>query len=265
MCVDAARVAGESLLHRREQAAVDLQDDLQVTRQQQLEPRQRPFLQGFGQQGVVRIRQRLLGQIPGLVPIQVRVVEQDAHQLGHCQCRVRIIELDGDVLRQRAPVGVPAPEAPHQIGQRTGDQKILLHEAQALAHAGGVIGVQDARHGFGRERLGQGPDKIAAAEFLKVKVIGRRGAPETQRVDGLAAVAHHGAIKRDTQQGGRLARDGAQGAAADLERAVQRTSTCSCGRATSHGSGRRSQLSASSCCQPSWMDWRKMPYSYRSP
>ena len=32
------------------------------------------------------------------------------------------------------------------------------------------------------------------------------------------------------------------------------TSTVSCGRATSHGSGRRSQLSGSSCCQPSWMD-----------
>ena len=86
----------------------------------------------------------------------MRLVEQDAHQLGHCQRRVRIIELDRDVLRQRAPVGVAAPEAPQQIGQRTGDEKILLHEAQALAHTGGVIGVQDARHRFGGERLGQG-------------------------------------------------------------------------------------------------------------
>jgi hypothetical protein len=127
--LDAARIAGETLPHRREQAAVDLQDDLQVPRQHQLEPRQRPFLQGFRQQCVVCIRQRPLGEVPGLVPTQVRVIEQYAQQLGHRQRRVRIIELDGDVLRQRAPVGVPAPEAPHQIGQRTGDEKILLHEA----------------------------------------------------------------------------------------------------------------------------------------
>ena len=39
------------------------------------------------------------------------------------------------------------------------------------------------------------------------------------------------------------------------------TSTVSRGRATSHGSGRRSQLSGCSRCQPSWMAWRKMPYS----
>ena len=39
------------------------------------------------------------------------------------------------------------------------------------------------------------------------------------------------------------------------------TSTCSCGRATSHGSGRRSQLSGRSCCHPFEIDWRKMPYS----
>ena len=218
--LDTAGVAGETLPHRLEQAAVDLQDDLEVTRQQQLEPRQRPFLQGFGQQRVVRIRQRPLGEVPGLVPAQMRFVEQDAQQLGHRQCRVRIIELDGDFLRQHAPVGVTAPETPHQIGQRAGDKKILLHKAQSLAHAGGVVGVQDARHGFGRERLGQGADKIAAAEFLKIEVIGRRCSPESQRIDGLAAIAHHGAIKRDPEQGGRPARDGAQGVAVHLERAV---------------------------------------------
>jgi len=43
------------------------------------------------------------------------------------------------------------------------------------------------------------------------------------------------------------------------------TSTRSCGRGTSQGSGNRSQLSASSRCQPSTIDCRKMPYSYLSP
>ena len=43
-------VAGEAMANRIEQAAIDLEDDLQVARQQHLEPGDRPFLQGFRQQ-----------------------------------------------------------------------------------------------------------------------------------------------------------------------------------------------------------------------
>ena len=53
----AALVARESGPNRIQQAAVDLVDDLQMTRQQHLEPRDRPFLQRFGQQRVIRVTQ----------------------------------------------------------------------------------------------------------------------------------------------------------------------------------------------------------------
>src|SRR4029434_9253895 len=46
---DTAGIAGEMLPYRCKQATVDLQDNLEVTRQQPLEPHQRPFLQVFGQ------------------------------------------------------------------------------------------------------------------------------------------------------------------------------------------------------------------------
>ena len=80
---DAALVAGEAGPHVIEQAAVDLVDDLQVTRQQHLEPGDRPLLQRLRQQRVVGVGQRPLRQVPGLVPAEVRLVEQNAHQLGH--------------------------------------------------------------------------------------------------------------------------------------------------------------------------------------
>ena len=218
---DAALVAGEAVANLVEKAAVDLVDDLQVARQQHLEPGERPFLQRLGQQRVVRVGQRPLGEVPGLVPAEVRVVEQNAHQLGDRQRRVRVVELDGDLLGKRAPVGVAAPEAPHEVGQRAGDQEILLHEAQALPHARGVVGIEDARQRFGRQRLGQRADEIAAAEFLEVEVVGRGRGPEAERVDRLAAVADDRAIEGDADQGGRPAGDRAQAAAAQLERAVQ--------------------------------------------
>ena len=128
----AALVAGKAAPDVVEQAAVDLEDDLEVARQQHLEPRERPFLQGLGQQRVVRVRQRPLGEIPRLVPAEVRLVEQDAHQLGDGHRRVRVVELDGDLLGERAPVGIGAAEAAHEIGERAGDEEILLHEPQPL-------------------------------------------------------------------------------------------------------------------------------------
>ena len=172
--------------------------------------RERPFLQGLGQQRVVRVGQRPLREVPGLVPAELRLVEQDAHQLGDGHGGVGVVELDGDLLGQRAPVGVAAPEAPHEIGQRAGDEEVLLHEAQPLALAGGVVGIEHARERFGGERLGEGADEVAAAERLEVEVVGRRRGPQPQRVDRLAAVADHRPIERDADQGRRPAGDRAQ-------------------------------------------------------
>ena len=103
---DAALVAGEAGPDVIEQAAVDLVDDLEVARQQHLEPRERPLLQRLGQQRVVGVGERPLREVPGLVPAELRLVEQDPHQLGHGQGRVRVVELDRGLLGQRAPVGV---------------------------------------------------------------------------------------------------------------------------------------------------------------
>ena len=225
-----------------------------MARQHALEPGDRPFLQRFGQQRVVRVGQSSLRDVPGLVPAEMRFVEQNPHQLGDGHRRMRVVELDGDLLGKRVPIGVAAPEAPHQIGQRAGDQKILLHEAQSLPHARRVVGIEHPREGFGRERLGHRADEIAVAELLEIEVIGRRRGPEPQRVDGLAAVADDGPIERDADQprtAGRGWRASCPPRTSNEQFSL--TSTFSCGRATSQGSGRRSQLSGCSCCQPSWM------------
>jgi hypothetical protein len=77
--LDAPVVGMEAVPDIREQAAVDFADDFQVTRNHDLKPRQRPFLQRLGQQGVVRVRQRLGRDVPGLVPPELGLVQQNAH------------------------------------------------------------------------------------------------------------------------------------------------------------------------------------------
>ena len=135
---------------------------------------------------MVGVGQGLLGDIPGLLPPQVGFIQQNPHQLGNGQGRVRVVQLDGDLFRQRGPISVAAAEAADEVGQGAGDQKILLHEAQPLPHAGRVVGIEHPGEGFGLQTPGQRTDEFAVAEDLKVEVIGRRGGPQAQRPDGLA-------------------------------------------------------------------------------
>ena len=80
-----------------------------------------------------------------MIPTQVGLVEQNPQELGNGQRRVRIVELDGDFLGKCVPIVMGAPETPQEIGDRRGHEEILLHEAQSLAEACRVIGIQDAR------------------------------------------------------------------------------------------------------------------------
>ena len=217
----AALVAGEAAPDRVEQPAVDLEDDLQVARQQRLEPRERPFFERLGQQRMVRVRERPLGEVPGLIPSEMRLVEQDPHELGDRHGRVRIVKLHGNLLGKRAPVGVGASESSNQVGQRAGDEKVLLHEAQPLPLGRGVVGIEHPSERFGLERLRHRADELTVAERLEIEVVGRGRRPQPERVDRLAAIAHHGPIERKADQRRRPADDGPQRSLPDLERAVE--------------------------------------------
>src|SRR5262249_41367293 len=133
----------------------------------------------------------------------------------------RVVKLDGDFLRKCAPVSIALPESPHEICERAGDEKILLHEAQSLPHASGIIGIQYPRQRLCFESFSHCTDELTMAECLKVEVIGRSRGPEPECIDRLSAVAHHRAIVGYADQTGGLAGDRAQGTLTHLERAVQ--------------------------------------------
>ena len=142
--LDAGFVAGKAPPHVIEEALVDLVDDLELSRQHLLEVAKRPFFQRLGQQRVVRVGQGPPRQVPRLLPAELRVVEQDAHQLRHRQGGMGVVELDRNLVGELAPVVVVAAETAHEVGQRAGDQEIFLRKAQPLSHLGGVIRVENA-------------------------------------------------------------------------------------------------------------------------
>ena len=134
-------------------------------------------------------------------------------------------------------------------------------QSAALPHTGGVVGIQHAGEGFGRQRLGHGADEIAVAEFLEVEIVWSGGGPQPQRVDGLAAIADHRPIKGNPDQDRGLSLTGCSAPPRTSNEQFSFTSTLSCGRGTSHGSGRRSQLSGVPAASRLVMDCLNMPYS----
>src|SRR5260221_4542189 len=97
-----------------------------------------------------------------------------------------VVKLNGHLLWNLVPVSIGTPKTADQIRQRTGDQKVLLHEAQALAKACRVIRIENSSERFRDEGLGNGANEITMAENFEVEVIGGRRRPESKRVDGLA-------------------------------------------------------------------------------
>ena len=83
-----------------EQTPVDLVDDLKMPRNEELHPLGRPALQRLGQQRMIGVGERALGDIQSLVPPEMRFVEQNAHQLRRREGRVGIIDLDGRLFGQ---------------------------------------------------------------------------------------------------------------------------------------------------------------------
>jgi hypothetical protein len=168
---------------------VDQVDDLHVARQQPLHQLHRPRLQRLRQQGVVGVMQGVGGDLPRILPGEVVLLHQDAHQLRHGDGRMGVVELDRGVVGQRAQGTALGHVPAHQILQRGGGEEELLAQAQLLALCGGIARVEHPR-----DRLGPGParhraDMVAGIEPSELdRGVGLR-LPQAQDVDVLAPPA----------------------------------------------------------------------------
>ena len=120
---DTRFVAGPARPDGIEKAAIDLKDDFQLPRQQFLKIAEWPFFERFGQQGVIGVAQSLLRDVPGFVPLEMRFIEQNAHQFGNGQGRMRIVELDRDLVGNEMPIAIPPVEAAYEIGHEQATRK----------------------------------------------------------------------------------------------------------------------------------------------
>jgi hypothetical protein len=104
-----------------------------------LEERHRPALEGLGQQRVVGVAEGAGGDLPGRSQDSPALVDEDAHQLGHGDGGVRVVELDGDLVGKLVEVGVGLLVAADDVGDGAGDEEVLLLEAQLAPGPGAVV------------------------------------------------------------------------------------------------------------------------------
>ena len=179
----------------------DLVDDLVHAGEELGERADRPLLQSLGQDGVVGVAHDLRHDVPGVVPLELLLVDEDAHELGATHGGMRVVGVDGHKLRQQLPVlAVLLLKGVEQAVDAGGDKQVLLLQAQQTAVLAGVVGVEDGADGLGLGALGVGQGIVAAVEGLQIEVLlNGLGGPDAQLVDGLTGIAHDGDVIRDGQ------------------------------------------------------------------
>ena len=133
-----------------------------------------------------------------------------------------VVELDGHLLGQGLP-GIAAPLEPAKdVGQRAGDEEVLLEEPERSAPRRRVVGVEHPRERLGHDLVEHRAEELASGELAEIEEVGRGRGPEPQGVDRPAAVAGDGTIVGHAQQVDRLSGNLADRPALEPERAVQR-------------------------------------------
>ncbi len=183
---------------------VDLVDDLEVARQDGAEQIDRPLLERLGHHRVIRVAEARLGQLPRLLPLDQLDVDEQSHQLGDRDRRVRVVELDRDLVGEHVERVVRLLVAPDDVLERRGDEEVLLLEPQLLARHAVVVRVEHLRDRLGRVLRANGRDVVALVELAEVELPRRARRPEPEGVDVVGPEAGDGRVERHRHDLGRV-------------------------------------------------------------
>ena len=107
-------------------AARDLGDDRPHARQKRLHQLLRPALQRLGKHRVVRVSDGVRRDVPRRVPVEARIIHQDAHELGDDERGVRVVDLDDILFVEIRGRAVDLDVLAHNGLHGRGDEEILL-------------------------------------------------------------------------------------------------------------------------------------------
>src|SRR6516225_11760054 len=108
---------------------------------------------------------------------------------------MRVVELYREMLRKRTGGKVrEVLQDVEDVLQRAGDEEVLLQQAKLLADLGFVVGIQHLGDGLGGDFILDRLPIVAGAEDVERERLDGSGAPQSQRVAGVHAVALKGGV-----------------------------------------------------------------------
>ena len=116
------------------------------------------------------------------------VVAQQAHQFGHANRRVGVVEVDGHLVGEVVERAVLVEVAADQILHRRGDEEVLLAQPQLAAGGRAVVGVEHPRDVLELVLHSGGARVVAGVEGVQIDVRWRDGLPQAQCAHPLSAV-----------------------------------------------------------------------------
>ena len=131
-------------------------------------------------------------------------IDEQTHQLGWCQRRMGVVEMDRIALAQLIQRAAFGEMACDQILQRGTDQQRFLFQPQFAAGVGAVVGIQHPVQRIGGDLMARCAGVIAAAECGEVDRRIGTGLPLAQGGDAFAVMRRHHEIvgARDHPFGG---------------------------------------------------------------
>ena len=182
-------VVRELLAQFNYKTSVDFFYNLVNTWKQSLENRDWPFFQSFCKNCMVCISKGMSYNVPGIIPANIVIIQEDTHKFRNCNYRVSIIKLNYMIVCKMAEVcSVVCNIVAYQILERCRREEVLLLKTKGLSAWTIVVRIQNAADIFCTVLAFYGAVVFHVVKKLKIKAVWRRSLPETQCVYSFCTV-----------------------------------------------------------------------------
>ena len=191
--VDFAPVIAVARMKVVYKAAVHFIDNHINSRKKRLEHIHRPFFKSFRHNCVVCICKHAADNIPCLIPAHALIVHKNAHQLGNCNRRMSVIDMNCNVIGQPVKIHalMMALEARYYPLNRARHEEILLTEAKRLTLAVIILGIKNLAENLRKRLFFNCLEVISVGKARHVKILFRACGPKPERVYDFCVISDY--------------------------------------------------------------------------
>ena len=187
-------IIGIVLLHGFQKIVINLENNLQMARQDFPQHLDRPGLQRLAHQGMVGVGEDLTGHPESVIPAEAVFVNQQTHQLRDRQHRMGVVEVDSNFICQVVIGLIQLVMAKKNILHRRRNEEIFLTQAQLAPGVGRVVRIQYPGDVFGMVFIFYRREVISLIKFTEVNLAAGLGAPQAQGVGGIGFITRDNLI-----------------------------------------------------------------------